>query len=184
MAISHQATGSPEQHCPPETNPTYQRLIELLTQGSARYRFIAHAREGETVAASRLRGHPLSQAAKSMVLRVSSSRRTSRYVLGVVPGDRRVSFATVQQLFGSRSASLATAGTAERLAGAVSGAIPPFSFHADLPVVVDPALLIHQEIFFNAARLDESLALHTDDYLRLSNPRIEAITEPDSAYGH
>ena len=42
--------------------------------------------------------------------------------------------------------------------------------------VTDPELLTHQEIYFNAARLDRSLALDTRDYVRLANPYLHPIT--------
>jgi Ala-tRNA(Pro) deacylase len=42
--------------------------------------------------------------------------------------------------------------------------------------VADPGLLAHPEIYFNAARLDRSLALATRDYLRLANPHLHPIT--------
>jgi Ala-tRNA(Pro) deacylase len=52
----------------------------------------------------------------------------------------------------------------------------PFSFHPDLELVVDPALLQVPELFFNAGRLDRSMALVTEDYLRVARPRVEPIT--------
>jgi Ala-tRNA(Pro) deacylase len=48
-----------------------------------------------------------------------------------------------------------------------------------LHLVADPGLLEHDEIFFNAARLDRSLALATKDYLRLADPQVERIVAPD-----
>ena len=54
----------------------------------------------------------------------------------------------------------------------------PFAFHPDLALIADPALQAHAEIFFNAARLDRSIALRTADYLRLAAPRLEAIAAP------
>jgi Ala-tRNA(Pro) deacylase len=33
-------------------------------------------------------------------------------------------------------------------------------------------------LFFDAARLDRSLALRTEDYLRIAAPRFEAISAP------
>jgi Ala-tRNA(Pro) deacylase len=163
-----------------DEKPTYERILLALTRGNARFRFIDHPPEGGTAAASRLRGHPLDQSAKCIVVRLSVTRRASRYLLGVVPGDRRISFGALQEHYGSRAASFAARPTAERLAGAVSGAIPPFSFRSDLQLVVDPALLRHAAIFFNAARLDRSMALSTDDYIRLAWPRLLPITEPES----
>jgi Ala-tRNA(Pro) deacylase len=155
----------------------YERLVHLLTARRARYRMIAHEPEGVTLAASRLRGHPPAQAAKCMVVRVRTGKKAARHVLAVVPGDRRVDLARLKGLFDGTDASLATAETAEHLAGCVTGTITPFALHPDLHLIVDPALLVHPEIFFNAGRLDRSVALHTEDYLAISAARVVPITE-------
>ncbi|MFF5017223.1 YbaK/EbsC family protein [Streptomyces sp. NPDC001165] len=47
--------------------------------------------------ASELRGHPLDQAVKCLVVRVSTGR-SRRYVLAVVPGDRRLDMTRVREL--------------------------------------------------------------------------------------
>lgn len=73
--------------------------------------------------------------------------------------------------------SFASSNVAERLAGSVAGTILPFSFDQTLELIVDPAVLASPELFFNAARLDRSLALATGDYAALVRPRLEAIAE-------
>ena len=160
---------------PPED--TYDRLVALLNRSRARYRFIDHQPEGATVAASRLRGHPPEQAAKSIVVRVTVAKKVSAYALAVVPGDRKVDLDCVRGLLGGSRVGFAQAETAERLAGSVTGTVIPFSFDPKLALVVDPGLLAHEEIFFNAARLDRSIGLHTHDYLALSRPRVAAIAQ-------
>ncbi|MEV0136582.1 YbaK/EbsC family protein [Dactylosporangium sp. NPDC050688] len=157
---------------PTTTEP--EPLTALLDRESAHYRIIDHLPEGRTEAASRLRGHPLGAAAKCLVLRLKTGK-TRRYVLVVVPGDRRVDIAAVRDLYGSRNAAVAPADVAERLTGCVSGAIPPFTFHPELDLVVDHGLTGHDEIYFNAGVLDRSLALRTEDYLRVSRPRVGAV---------
>jgi Ala-tRNA(Pro) deacylase len=72
--------------------------------------------------------------------------------------------------------AFASTAKAETLAGSISGTILPFSFHPDLELVVDPGLLEHPEVFFNAARLDRSLALNTEDYLRIADPQVRTVT--------
>jgi Ala-tRNA(Pro) deacylase len=42
---------------------------------------------------------------------------------------------------------------------------------------VDPALLEDDELYFNAARLDRSMALRTSDYVALARPRVERIAQ-------
>jgi Ala-tRNA(Pro) deacylase len=155
----------------------YDQLISTLDRGAARYRFIDHAPEGRTEIVSRYRGNTLASAAKCIVVQVKATKKLSRYVLAVVPGDARVDLNAVMAFAGGKNAGFASTAKAESLAGSVSGTIMPFSFHPDLALVADPALLEHSEIFFNAARLDRSLALNTDDYVRLARPRTLAIAQ-------
>lgn len=153
----------------------YERLIALLDAQGAQYRTIDHAPEGATELVSELRGNSLGQAAKCIVVMVKVGKKVTRYVLAVVPGDRRVDIGAVKGLLDGTYASFASRDIAERLAGSVSGTVLPFSFDERLELVVDPDLLAHEEIFFNAARLDRSLALSVKDYVRIAAPRTEAI---------
>jgi Ala-tRNA(Pro) deacylase len=45
----------------------------------------------------------------------------------------------------------------------------------DLELLADPAVLANGEIFFNAARLDRSMALSTADWTAVAKPRVERI---------
>ncbi|GAB3818008.1 YbaK/EbsC family protein [Micromonospora zhanjiangensis] len=157
---------------------TYQRLIGLLDTSATPYRLIDHEPEGSTEAVSALRGHPASYAAKCIVLRVKIDRRTTRHVLAVVPGDRRVDLDAVRTLFGARYVGFSDASTAERLAQAVPGTVLPFSFDAALELVVDPEVVALPQLYFNAARLDRSVVISGADYARLTRPRIESIAGP------
>ncbi|MDG4863146.1 YbaK/EbsC family protein [Streptomyces sp. T-3] len=153
----------------------YAKLIALLDEHGARYRLIDHGPQGATEAVSALRGNEVAQAAKCIVVLVKVTKKQKKYVLAVVPGDRRVDLGAVKGLYDGVYAGFATQEIAERLAGSVSGTILPFSFDPELELVVDPALLEHEEIFFNAARLDRSMALRTADYVSVAQPRTEAI---------
>ncbi|MDH6576337.1 YbaK/EbsC family protein [Kitasatospora sp. MAP5-34] len=151
------------------------RLTDLFRSSSARYRMIEHEPEGRTDIASELRRHPLEQAAKCIVVRVATGKRSRRYVLAVVPGDRKVDLDALAERFGGREASFASLEVAERLAGSVSGSITPFAFSPELELLVDEGLLVHDEIFFNAGRLDLSVALSVSDYLDLARPTVAPI---------
>ena len=154
---------------------TYHRLLGLLDEQGAQYRVIEHAPQGATELVSELRGNSLAQAAKCIVVMVKVGKKTTRYVLAVVPGDRRVDLNAVKALLEGTYVSFASRDIAERLAGSVSGTVLPFSFDEKLELVVDPALLEQDEIYFNAARLDRSLALSAKDYARVAAPRTAPI---------
>jgi Ala-tRNA(Pro) deacylase len=155
---------------------TYNKLLSLLDDSGVSYRLIDHEPEGQTDKVSALRGHPVAQAAKCIVLLVKIGKKTTRFVLAVLPGDRRVDFGKVRSLFhGATYIGFAETKIAEQLAGSVAGTVLPFAMHPDVVVIADPGLKAHQEMFFNAARLDQSIALRTVDYLAVAKPRLESI---------
>ncbi|MFC6886852.1 MULTISPECIES: YbaK/EbsC family protein [Actinomadura] len=153
----------------------YGRLIGDLDAAGARYRLIDHAPEGRTDLVSALRGNDVAHAAKCLVVMVKVGKKRSRYVLAVVPGDARLDLQAVKTLLDGTYVAFASRDKAEELAGSVSGTVLPFSYHPQLEVIADPALLRAPELFFNAARLDRSIALATDDYVRLADPRVVPI---------
>ena len=159
----------------------YTHLIELLDQHGAHYRVIEHAPEGRTEIVSPLRGNALSQAAKCIILMIKVGKKVTKHVLAVVPGDARLDLPAVKTLLNGTYIAFASADVAERLAGSPAGTILPFTFHPDLELIVDPSLLENDEIFFNAARLDRSLALNTADYRTLAKPRLERIAVAQGA---
>lgn len=157
------------------TYPTYDRLIALLDEKKARYRVIEHAPEGRTELISPIRGNPLSQAAKCIIVMLKPDKKTTKHVLVVVPGDTKVDFKALKAMYGASYCSFASVENAERLGGSVVGTILPFSFHPDLELVADPKILATNEMFFNAARLDRSLCLATEDYKAIAAPRVAQI---------
>lgn len=156
----------------------YERLIADLDGAGARYRLIDHPPEGRTELVSALRGNDVAHAAKCLIVMVKIGKKRTRYVLAVVPGDARLDLGAVKGLLTGTYAAFAGRDKAEELAGSPSGTVLPFSYHPKLEVIASPELLQAPELFFNAARLDRSIALRTDDYLRLAAPRLAPITVP------
>lgn len=153
------------------------RLLALLDCGGARYRLLEHAPEGRTEVVSGMRGHPLSQAAKCIVVMVKLGKKVTRFVLAVVPGDARVRLDALRVLNNATYAGFAPPERAEELSGSVVGTVLPFSFDPRLELICDPSIGDLPELYFNAARLDRSVALHTADYIRLARPRFESIAQ-------
>jgi Ala-tRNA(Pro) deacylase len=156
--------------------PDVVRATVYLTNMADFAAVIDHAPEGQTDKVSELRGHPVDAAAKCIVLIVKIGKKTSRFILAVVSGNARVDTARVKSLFnGATYAGFAATDVAERLTGSVVGTVLPFAFHPDLTLIVDPSITKQNELFFNAARLDRSMALRTSDYIAVAKPRIERI---------
>lgn len=160
----------------------YDTLLAVLDAQRARYRLIDHPPEGATALVSALRGNEISQAAKCVVVMVKLTKKTKKYVLAVVPGNTRVGLDGLKHLLGGTYAAFASPDVAERLAGSPSGTILPFSFDPELELIADPGVLAHEELFFNAARLDRSLALNTADYVACAQPRVEPIADAEPTH--
>jgi Ala-tRNA(Pro) deacylase len=140
------------------------KLIDFLDRHEIPYRRIEHLPEGRTEHASVIRGHDLRQAAKSIVVMVKHGKKLRKYYLAVVPGDRRVNVHAICHHGQGQKALLAPNEEAELLTGCLMGSVPPISFHDDLHLLVDPTVLDTEEIIFNAARLDVSVAVPAREF--------------------
>lgn len=150
----------------------FEKLVALLEAHGARFRVIEHPAEGRSDLVAQIRGTRPGQGAKAMLCRSEGV-----YVLAVLPGDRKVDFRKVAQVAGKRKATLATPEEAMHVTGCALGAIPPFSFSPEVRLVVDPALIEnHDEVAFNAGRLDRSMVLDSKDYVRVARPLLRSVS--------
>ncbi|WP_380179154.1 YbaK/prolyl-tRNA synthetase associated domain-containing protein [Kalamiella sp. sgz302252] len=146
---------------------TFDRLITLLESHQARYQTMEHEATGKCEEVAAIRGTAVGQGAKALVCHVKGNG-LKRYVLAVLPADQQADLSKVAKAVGGLRASLASPAEVDRLTGCVFGAIPPFSFHEELKVVVDPTLCErNREIAFNAGLLEKSIVLDAADYQRI-----------------
>lgn len=158
--------------------PVFLKLERLLATEGARFRVIEHPAAGKSEEVARIRGTEVGQGAKAMACKLQVPNAPSKYVLAVLAADRQLDLAALAAHCQARRASLMSPKEIDALTGCVLGAIPPFSFHDDLQLIADPELFArYGEIAFNAGRLDASMVLATDDYLRIARPQIADIRQ-------
>ena len=153
----------------------HQQLLERLNREGAAYRVIEHEPEGKTEIIAKIRGNRIEQSIKSMVLQVRLNRRENIYCLANIPGDCRVDFDGVKKHYQADSVAFAKREKAEELTGCVIGAIPPFSFSDELLLLADPLIQQNDEVVFNAGRLDRSIMMSLEDYIRIAEPQLVSI---------
>jgi len=153
----------------------HTQLCDLLDREGATYRVVEHEPEGHTEVIARMRGNRIEQSIKSIVVQVRLNRKENIYCLANVPGDCRIDFEGIKRHFHADSAAFAARDQAQELTGCVIGAIPPFSFNDQLQVLADPLIQENEEVVFNAGRLDRSIFMKLDDYLRIAKPQIIQI---------
>ena len=153
----------------------HEQLCALLDLEAADYRVIEHEPEGRTEIIARIRGNRIEQSIKSIVVQVRLSKKESLYCLANVPGDCRIDFDGIKSHFDASSVAFAPREKAQELTGCVIGAIPPFSFNDQLQVLADPLLQDNEDVVFNAGRLDRSIFMKLEDYLRIAKPQLVTI---------
>jgi len=153
----------------------HQILCALLDREGAVYRVIEHEAEGRTELIAKIRGNRIEQSIKSMTLQVRITKKENTYCLANIPGDCRVDFDGVKSYFNADSVAFASKEKAQALTGCVIGAIPPFSFNEQLQVLADPLIQENEEVVFNAGRLDRSIFMKLDDYIRIAKPVLVKI---------
>jgi Uncharacterized conserved protein len=152
----------------------HQQLCDLLGREGAVYRVIEHEPEGHTEVIAKMRGNRIEQSIKSIVIQVRRKKESS-YCLANVPGDCRIDFHGIKNHFNADSVAFAAREKAQELTECVIGAIPPFSFNDQLQVLADPLIQENEEVVFNAGRLDRSIFMKLDDYLRIARPQLVKI---------
>jgi Ala-tRNA(Pro) deacylase len=153
----------------------HKQLCDLLDQEHATYRVVEHEPQGRTDVIARIRGNRIEQSIKSIVVQVRLNRKENIYCLANVPGDCRIDFDGIKRHFDADSVAFASRDKAQELTGCVIGAIPPFSFNDQLQVLADPLIQQNEEVVFNAGRLDRSIFMRLDDYLRIAKPQLVKI---------
>ena len=153
----------------------HEQLRTLLDREGAVYRVIEHEAEGRTDRIAMIRGNRIEQSIKSIVVQVRITKKENIYCLANVPGDCRIDFNGIKKHFNADSVAFAAREKAQELTGCVIGAIPPFSFNDQLQVLADPLIQQNEEVVFNAGRLDRSIFMRLDDYIRIAKPQLAAI---------
>ena len=156
-------------------NDIHEQLRALLDKEGAVYRVIEHEPEGRTEMIAKIRANRIEQSIKSIVVQVRLNRKENLYCLANVPGDCRIDFDGIKGHFNADSVAFAFREKAQELTECVIGAIPPFSFNDQLQVLADPLIQQNEEVVFNAGRLDRSIFMKLDDYLRIARPQLAKI---------
>lgn len=156
----------------------HQQLRALLDRENALYRVIEHEPEGHTEIIAKIRGNRIEQSIKSIVVQVRLKRKENIYCLANIPGNCRIDFGGLKRHFAAESVAFAAREKAQELTDCVLGAIPPFSFNDQLQVLADPLIQQNEEVVFNAGRLDRSIFMKLQDYIRIAKPEMVKIALP------
>ena len=145
----------------------FERIVAQLRQHEAEHRTFEHEPVRTSEEAARVRGTPLGQGAKAMVLEAGDE-----LVLVVLSASRKVDFRKLKAHLGARRVQMASAERVREATGCEPGGVPPFGSLFGLRVLLDPSLLEHERIDFNAGERTRSVEMRSKDFVAIERPEV------------
>ncbi|HSF06269.1 MAG TPA: YbaK/EbsC family protein [Methylomirabilota bacterium] len=147
--------------------PLTDRLQQWLREAGVVFELLEHAPVYTSEDAARVRGTPLEQGAKALVVRADD-----RFVHCVLPAHLRADNAALRTILSTRKLRFATREELYEVTGCPPGAVPPFGNLFGLPVLLDEALCRNDRIVFNAGSNAVSIIMSSADLIRLSGATV------------
>ncbi len=147
--------------------PLTERLQQWLREAGVVFELLQHAPVYTSEDAARVRGTPLEQGAKALVVRADD-----RFVHCVLSAHLRADNAAVRAILGTRKLRFATREELFGVTGCTPGAVPPFGNLFGLPVLMDETLARNERVVFNAGSNAVSIAMSCADLIRLSGATV------------
>ena len=150
----------------------FNEVSQLLSGKSIAFQVLKHAPVFTSEEAARVRGTQLGSGAKALVCKADE-----RFVMIVLPADRKLSSKAVRKGEGVKSLRFASREEVEQLTGLAPGSIPPFGSLFGLPTWCDERLREHAQINFNAGDHAISISIAYSDYLTAEQPKLGVYAE-------
>jgi Ala-tRNA(Pro) deacylase len=151
----------------------FLRVQNLLQERGLSFEVLRHQPVFTSEEAAAVRGVALSTGAKALICKVDD-----RFVMFVLPGDKKLDSKRVRQTLGIRGLRFATREELTALTGLPPGAVPPFGSLFGLATYCDTGLVDNERVNFNAGDHAISISLRCPDYLQAENPTLGSFAVP------
>ncbi|MBI5127442.1 hypothetical protein HZA76_03215 [Candidatus Roizmanbacteria bacterium] len=159
-------------------HPVVDKIKDLLNKNNLWFETFEHeaVRTSEEAAKTRP-GYSLKQGAKAMIVRVKNNESDKKFVMLVFPADLRFDNNKVKTTLRVKDIRFATPDEINKVTSGVEiGGVPPFGNFFNVEMIVDPKLFENEKIVFNAGDRRYSIAIKSEDYKKVVNPKISIIT--------
>ncbi|MBL9125133.1 MAG: hypothetical protein JNG90_15960 [Planctomycetaceae bacterium] len=150
----------------------FDRLQQLLAGSHVLLEVLRHEPVFTSAEAAAIRGTTLASGAKALVCKADE-----RFVMIVLPADRKLASKRIRQALGWRSLRFADRAEVAQLTGLEPGSIPPFGSLFGLPTYCDERLAANERINFNAGDHAISISLAYRDRLQVEQPTLGLFAE-------
>lgn len=156
----------------------YTKLISFLKEKNVTCKEFRHEPVRTSAQADAVRPEfTAAQGAKTIIIKARLRGKEKKYIMLVLPGDKRFDSKKVRKVVDCSSFSFVDDDTVIKLTDGIKpGGVHPFGNLFGLDVFVDESLCTQDVIIFNAGHKGISIALACKDFVRLVNPEVVDIT--------
>lgn len=159
-------------------HPVVSMIKELIQKNNCWFETFEHEPVKTSEEAANTRpGYSLKQGAKAIIIRAKNNESNKKFVMLVLPGDLKFDNQKVKKVLNVKDVRFAMTEEIDKITGGVEiGGVPPFGNFFNIEVIVDPKLFENEKIVFNAGDRRYSIAMKSEDYKKVINPKIFSIT--------
>ncbi len=161
-------------------HPISESIEGFLREKKVWYERFEHDPVRTSEEAARVRGgeYSLSDGAKSLIVKGKRSKGPREFFMIVVRGSDAFDKRLLRDATGYTDVRFATPEEVSRITnGVLPGGVPPWGNLFGLQVFADEALLSNERMIFNAGDRRVSIAMRTEDYIKLVSPVPASIAE-------
>ncbi len=156
-----------------QNTSVFERVVAKLKNAEVDFEVIKHKPVTTSEEAAEVRGTPIGDAPKAMVLKKASGG----YVMVCVPADRKVDMKSVKDVVGEK-VDMASPAEIESEFGVEIGGVPPFGNVLGIKMYMDRDFWSKDSVSFNAGRKDRSIKMKSSDLIKVAEPaKISEQTE-------
>ena len=148
------------------SSSVFDRVTEFLNAAQIAFTVLRHEPVFTSEEAARVRGTSLASGAKALICKCDD-----RFLMFVMPADRRLASKKVRTSLQIRNLRFATAEEVLELTGLKPGSIPPFGSLFGLPTYCDNGLRDQAQVNFNAGDHAISIGMSGQDYATAERPQ-------------
>ncbi|MDO8556758.1 MAG: YbaK/EbsC family protein [Nanoarchaeota archaeon] len=142
-----------------------QNIKDFLQSKQLNFRCFEHEPTPTSEISAQVRGTPLSQGAKAMVL-----RSKGKFLMAVLQASKKIDLKKLRGIIATDSLSFASPDEVLLVTGCKVGGVPPFGNLFNIPVYLDKGMLENAVMDFNAGLQTVSMEMQVQDFVVAVQP--------------
>ncbi len=143
-----------------------ERIMSMIQDNSCQVEVVEHEPVYTNPVMAEVLGVAESETVKSLVVKT----KEGQLAVVVLPGDGRIDWKRTARAIGTKKVSMARPEEVSETVGCEVGCVPPFGHQQGMPVIMDPGLKDHSQVYFNPGVHHKSCRIQTRDLIELCSP--------------